>query len=140
MCYFDWFARWRLRSRTPGPPPFSSMNSMPTGFHQGTLTLYSLPVSRRTLASFRKIALALLGLLLQPRANLSPEPNSLRSGKNTGNFVEAAGLVGFCKLIREQNQRLLAVFPAQQNRELFGREQGILAWEQGISADEIRTG
>jgi hypothetical protein len=23
------FVRWRLRSRTPGPPPFSSMNSRP---------------------------------------------------------------------------------------------------------------
>ena len=25
--YLSFFARWRLRSRTPGPPPFSSMNS-----------------------------------------------------------------------------------------------------------------
>ena len=27
--YLDFFGRWRLRSRTPGPPPFSSMNSTP---------------------------------------------------------------------------------------------------------------
>ena len=27
--YFGFFSRWRLRRRTPGPPPFSSMNSMP---------------------------------------------------------------------------------------------------------------
>jgi hypothetical protein len=27
--YLGFFARWRLRKRTRGPPPFSSMNSMP---------------------------------------------------------------------------------------------------------------
>jgi hypothetical protein len=27
--YVGFFGRWRLRSRTPGPPPFSSMNSTP---------------------------------------------------------------------------------------------------------------
>lgn len=27
--YLGFFSRWRLRKRTPGPPPFSSMNSMP---------------------------------------------------------------------------------------------------------------
>jgi hypothetical protein len=26
--YFGFFSRWRLHRRTPGPPPFSSMNSM----------------------------------------------------------------------------------------------------------------
>jgi hypothetical protein len=27
--YLGFFGRWRLRKRTPGPPPFSSMNSIP---------------------------------------------------------------------------------------------------------------
>jgi hypothetical protein len=26
---FEVFARWRFRSRTPGPPPFSSMRTIP---------------------------------------------------------------------------------------------------------------
>src|SRR5450759_5739362 len=30
--YLGCFGRWRLRSRTPGPPPFSSMNSTPANF------------------------------------------------------------------------------------------------------------
>jgi hypothetical protein len=33
--YFDCLARWRLRSRIPGPPPFSSMNSMPANTNAG---------------------------------------------------------------------------------------------------------
>ena len=29
LIYLGFFGRWRLRKRTPGPPPFSSMNSIP---------------------------------------------------------------------------------------------------------------
>src|SRR5262249_38637130 len=57
----------------------------------------------------------------QSKSNPSPLPNSLLTGKLTGNFVKIASLMRFCTLTRQQIQKLAAKFPTQQNRELFRR-------------------
>src|SRR5208283_5809428 len=41
ILYLDCFARWRLWRRTPGPPPFSSMNSTPANHEAPRLPLES---------------------------------------------------------------------------------------------------
>ena len=41
--YFGLFARWRLRRRTPGPPPFSSMNSIRAQFEKLARLPFSCP-------------------------------------------------------------------------------------------------
>ena len=57
----------------------------------------------------------------QSQSNPSPLPNSLLTGKITGNFVETARFVRYRRLASEQFQRLTATFPTLQNRELFRR-------------------
>ena len=53
--YFGDLGRWRLRRRTPGPPPFSSMNSIPA-FSSAVLifcAVVSRPPSNPSAASNR---------------------------------------------------------------------------------------
>jgi hypothetical protein len=58
---------------------------------------------------------------MQSKSNLSQHPNSLLTGKITGNYVESACWARICTLTREQIQRLAAKFPTQQNREFLRR-------------------
>src|SRR5215510_3218317 len=46
-------------------------------------------------------------------------PNSLLTGKLTGNFAESGPLLRFRRPINEPIQRLAAKFPTQHNREFF---------------------
>jgi hypothetical protein len=46
-------------------------------------------------------------------------PETLLTGKLTGNFAKFACWAQFCTLTREQIQRLAAKFPTQQNREFL---------------------
>jgi hypothetical protein len=71
-------------------------------------------------------------------SNPSPLPNSLLTGKLTGNFVKIASLMRFCTLTREQIQRLAAKFPTQQNRELFRRNREFWTAPQGVNRDHKR--
>jgi hypothetical protein len=48
-------------------------------------------------------------------------PNSLLTGKLTGNFVDSSLLLRFWRPVGEQIQCLAAKFPTQWNRELFRR-------------------
>jgi len=69
-------------------------------------------------------------------------PNSLQTGKRTGNFVKSAHLVRFRRLTTEQIQRLSGEFPTQQNRELFQRNRDLLGknreFETGIVQIDFR--
>src|SRR5262245_803648 len=57
----------------------------------------------------------------QSKSNPSPLPNSLLTGKLTGNYVEFARLMRFRSPTREQIQRLATKFPTQQNSEFLRR-------------------
>jgi hypothetical protein len=57
----------------------------------------------------------------QSKSNPSPLPNSLLTGKLTGNYVEFARLMRFRSPTGEQIQRLATKFPTQQNREFLRR-------------------
>jgi hypothetical protein len=61
-------------------------------------------------------------------------PNSLLTGKLTGNFAEFGPPPRFSGLLNGGIQKLPAEFPAQQNREFPNAYQGEFFKEQGISA------
>ena len=52
------------------------------------------------------------------------QPNSLQTGKLTGNFGVLPPLPRFLRPVIEQIQMLPAKFPTQWNREIFSTEQG----------------
>src|SRR5258708_16112803 len=60
-------------------------------------------------------------------------PNSLLTGKLTGNFAESGPAPRFLGLIHGRIQWLPAEFPAQRNREFPKTYQGKFFKEQGIS-------
>src|SRR5262245_17533169 len=66
------------------------------------------------------------------RSDRSPNPNSLLTGKITGNFAKARVQPGFSGLIRTGLHYLTAKFPAQLSREFPNAYQGIIFEEQGI--------
>jgi hypothetical protein len=68
----------------------------------------------------------------QSPSNRSPAPNSLLTGKLTGNFAESGLVRRFSRQLGQQIQCLAGKFPAQRNRELLGPLQGIFAEEQRI--------
>jgi hypothetical protein len=53
------FGRWRLRRRTPGPPPFSSMNSIPA-FSMAAL-IFSAVSARPAISPSADSSLAIVG-------------------------------------------------------------------------------
>jgi hypothetical protein len=59
-------------------------------------------------------------------------PNSLLTGKLTGNFAESGLLLQFQPPVSELIQRLAAKFPTQRNREFLDAYQGKFFEEQGI--------
>jgi hypothetical protein len=65
--------------------------------------------------------------------------NSLLTGKRAGNSIKSAHFVSFCKLTREQIQRLPAKFPTPQNRELFQRNREFWFRNRGIFPGQIRN-
>jgi hypothetical protein len=68
----------------------------------------------------------------QSDANPSPCPDSLLTGKFTGNFVESVYRGEFQRLVVQQIQCVGVKFPTQRNREFFWKEQGIYWRQQGI--------
>ena len=56
---------------------------------------------------------------MQPGSNQSPSPNSLLTGKLTGNSAKFSPMRRFPFPIGTQNQKLTAEFPARLNREFF---------------------
>jgi hypothetical protein len=69
---------------------------------------------------------------MQPGSNPSPEPNSLITGKITGNFAESGLPMRFSNLIHERIQELAAKFPTQRNREFFCWNREEKSFEQGV--------
>jgi hypothetical protein len=59
-------------------------------------------------------------------------PNSLLTGKLTGNFAQSGPATAISTPSQPVNQQLSAEFPAQQNREFSNAYQGIFFEEQGI--------
>ena len=73
---------------------------------------------------------------MQPDANPSQHPNSLITGKITGNFADSGPLRQFSRLIIKLIQWLPDKFPTQRNREFTNAYQGIFFEEQGIFSIE----
>jgi hypothetical protein len=65
-------------------------------------------------------------------------PNSLVTGKLTGNLGNLPPADGFCHLIDEPKQWLAAKFPAHRNREFLKVQEGIFDEEQGYFHAEFR--
>jgi hypothetical protein len=59
-------------------------------------------------------------------------PNSLLTGKNTGNFSVSARFAERDRKFAARNQRLTTEFPMIPNREFDEGPQGIVLLEQGI--------
>jgi hypothetical protein len=77
----------------------------------------------------------------QSHSNPSPLPNSLPTGKRTGNLVAFALLTRFWMRTRKEIQKLAAKFPAQQNRELFwGNREIPSGWRATQNANPRRMG
>jgi hypothetical protein len=79
---------------------------------------------------------------MQSATNPSPLPNSLLTGKLTGNFVKFARWARFRTLTREQIQKLAVKFPTQPNREFFRKSREFESknreFEPSCSADRVR--
>jgi hypothetical protein len=71
-------------------------------------------------------------LTMQSTANRSPHPNSLLTGKLTGNFADSRLLQHFSCVASQQIQRLAAKFPTHLNREFPDAYQGKFFEKQGI--------
>lgn len=71
-------------------------------------------------------------LMMQSTANQSPHPNSLLTGKLTGNFADSGLSQYFWRLAGQQIQSLAAKFPTQRNREFPDAYQGRFSEEQGV--------
>jgi hypothetical protein len=69
---------------------------------------------------------------MQSDANPPQHPNSLITGKITGNFAESGHPRPFSCPINARIQSLTAEFPAQRNREFPNAYQGRFFKEQGI--------
>ena len=62
-------------------------------------------------------------------------PNSLLTGKNTGNFFVSGRFEEFDRKFVPGNQWLTAEFPTNPNREIDRGLQGIARLEQGLVGD-----
>jgi hypothetical protein len=69
----------------------------------------------------------------QSHTNRSPHPNSLLTGKRTGNFVNSALSGRFLKADTQANSKASSEIPYATEQGIISAEQGILAQEQGIS-------
>src|SRR5262249_45440577 len=67
-------------------------------------------------------------------------PNSLLTGKLTGNFARSGPPPRFSYLISARIQELTAEFPTQRNREFSNAYQGIFCEEQGIRSSPAVLG
>src|ERR1700730_7992130 len=61
-------------------------------------------------------------------------PNSLLTGKLTGNFTDSGPLRQFRRLFAQQLQKVAAKFPKQWNREIFLRNRELFAKNREISS------
>jgi len=71
--------------------------------------------------------------MTQSDANQSPNPNSLITGKLTGNFANSGPPARFWRPIGERIQWLAAKFPTQRNREFFWRNRELFSQNRELS-------
>jgi hypothetical protein len=69
---------------------------------------------------------------MQSAANQSPQPNSLLTGKLTGNFANPGLSQRLGCLAAQRIQRLAGKLPTRRNREFSNAYQGKFFKEQGI--------
>src|SRR5258708_5672872 len=84
--YFGRTARGGLRRRTPGPPPFSSMNSMPA-FSRALCTSPSVR-GYGSLALRSKSAMVLVAVLLAPERSDWDQPSKPRAPRHCAGLID----------------------------------------------------
>jgi hypothetical protein len=106
---------------SPRRPATSIRPNAPTGTQRPQAESKKPAIGGPSSQVSTKLRMARLGWRTQSISNLSQHPNSLLTGKLTGNFVEFLRAARFESPTREQIQSLAAKFPTQQNRELLRR-------------------
>ena len=97
----------------------------------------AVPPIRELFANRREISLRVR--LTQSKSNPSPLPNSLLTGKRTGNFAKNAAWVASKTVNYSVVTGLPIQIPYSTEQGIILAKQGILAREQGIPTNENRS-